>query len=64
MSIEKEWFGFVVNCDGCSDYYTHDIPEDFIGAIDAVKSYGWKMRKDDDGAWEHFCPECAKARLM
>ena len=58
MSIEKQEWGFYINCDGCSEYYMHDIEGDFLGAILAVKEIGWRLRKDKDGNWEHFCPMC------
>lgn len=59
--IEKEFFGFVINCDECSNYLNCDVYEDFGGAIQMAKDEGWKIRKID-GEWQHFCPVCAEKK--
>jgi len=56
--IEKEFFGYVINCDKCSNYLNCDVYDDFQGAIDLAKEKGWKIRKDKNGDWEHICPVC------
>jgi len=58
--IEKEFFGYVIECDWCSNFLNCDTYEDFRGAIDMAKDKGWKIRKDEDGEWIHICPVCAE----
>ena len=61
MSIEKAFFGYVVDCDYCSEFLNCDVYDDFKSAIDMVKDKGWKIRKEDD-EWVHICPVCAEKR--
>lgn len=57
--IEKEFFGFIISCDKCSNYLNCDTgTDDFQGAINMAKGRGWRMRKDKDDDWEHICPVC------
>ena len=57
--IEKEFFGFVVECDSCSNYLNCDVEDDFKEAVDMAKDKGWKVKKDQEGDWVHICPVCA-----
>ena len=61
MTIEKEFFGFVVECDRCS-YYENFDTEDFHFVIDELKQSGWKIKKDKYDNWEHICPDCQEKR--
>ena len=56
MTLENVIFGFVMECDFCSEYIDLDT-DDFQEAIDMAKDYGWKIRKVD-GEWVHVCPAC------
>ena len=57
--IKKESFGYVINCDKCSNYLTCDDYDDFQLAIQKAKYNDWKIRKIDD-EWIHLCPVCAE----
>lgn len=48
---------YIVSCDNCGEEID-DAFDDFPAAVQALKTEGWKFRKDDDGKWEHFCPAC------
>jgi len=61
MGLEKEFFGYVMECDSCSNFINLDTYEDFNGAIAMAKDHGWKMEKVDD-EWIHTCPVCAEKR--
>ena len=58
--IEKEFFGFVIECDSCSNFLNCDVYDDFYSAIHMAKDEGWKITKDEDGEWIHTCPVCAE----
>jgi len=60
--ITKEFFGFIIDCDKCSNFLNCDTYEDFRGAIDMAKDEGWKITKDEEGDWIHLCPICAEKR--
>ncbi len=64
MAIEKRFWGFYVTCDGCSYFYTHEVVDDYKGAVAAVKAEGWKFRKDENGKWLNYCFVCAERRMM
>ena len=57
--IERTSLGIDVICDGsrCQEYLTIDS-QDWSDAMEKMRSDGWLSVKDDDGEWEHFCPEC------
>ena len=59
MTLEKDTFGFVMECDSCSNYISLDTDEWFQEAIAMAKDYGWKIRKIDD-EWVHVCPVCVE----
>ena len=61
--IEKEFFGYVINCDKCSNYYNCECSDDFLEAVDMAKKQGWKIRKDKNDDWEHICPVCYQKEL-
>lgn len=59
MTIERmdDAFGFVVNCDFCSDYFEVDT-EYFSEVTQAMRDNGWKYFKDEKGEWTHKCLTC------
>lgn len=59
MTIAKidEAFGFVVNCNFCSDYFEVDT-EYFDEVIQELRNTGWKYYKILSGEWVHKCPTC------
>jgi len=61
MTIEKDDFGFVVNCDFCSDFIEVDS-KDFLDAVQALKDNNWKFSKDENGDWIHECIVCKEIK--
>lgn len=61
MSIERYKDMRIPTCDICGD----TLPEeyDFSDAVQAMKDAGWKIQRNDDGEWEHFCPECREGEV-
>jgi len=50
-----------IYCDGCDEEQEFDGFDghvDFHKAIKEAKEYGWKMYKDKDGEWAHYCIDC------
>jgi len=58
MTISKDTFGMLVECDKCSEYFDVDS-DDFSDAVDELKAWGWKIRKEDD-EWVHVCSSCVR----
>jgi hypothetical protein len=56
--IHKAGGTFVVNCDECTEYLETDT-DDFHDAIAYMKSEQWRVAKNADDEWVHFCPEHA-----
>jgi hypothetical protein len=64
MTIETEGLLVpVMFCDGqgCAQELT-DIHGDgeFMSLVRHAKESNWKITKDADGDWVHYCPECRK----
>lgn len=59
MSIEKfdEGWPWTVTCDKC-DEELETSADDFYGAKDEAKSYGWTSIMVN-GEWENHCPSCS-----
>lgn len=59
--IDKTGNTYTPICDGCGEEL--DIEFDFIDAVYAMKTAGWRQvrptRADMD--WYHLCPACAAA---
>lgn len=62
MTLGRESYNGPIHfcCDECGEIAdTHC--SDFDGALAKVKSRGWRVLRDPDGGWNHFCRDCAKA---
>jgi hypothetical protein len=46
------------SCDDCPETLETD-DEDFGCAWASARSLGWHARKNQQGKWEHECPDCA-----
>lgn len=49
--------GYTLTCDGCGEEFYFD---DFYEAVEFKKEHDWKSKKNKDGNWEEFCPDCAE----
>lgn len=58
--IEKIHSTYKLVCDCCGDYADEDF-DDFYGAVDFKKSYGWKSQRCGD-VWQDICPECQEVQ--
>ncbi len=59
MSIQRSHYEGEITfvCDGCGD--ENDTGEDaFTDALEAMKADGWRNRRDLQGEWGHYCPDC------
>lgn len=56
--IQKQFGVFVANCDECTEYLETEC-EDFLDAIQYMKDEDWRISKNADDEWVHFCPSCA-----
>ena len=54
---------WVLFCDGCSNYMEFEKWQMFQDVIVEARSLGWKVRKNDEEEWEHFCPSCAEGSI-
>jgi hypothetical protein len=58
MTVEREFQGFSICCDSCSDYVEVESPDHNWGDVKAA------IRREDyratltNGVWEHKCPTC------
>lgn len=48
-----------VVCDNCSDYEIFYLT-DWHEVLAEAKVQGWKIAKDAEDKWVHYCPECAQ----
>ena len=55
--IEKNWYGYALQCDCCSNCIDDFV--DFQEAVDYKKAHGWKSAKIGD-EWIDKCPDCLK----
>lgn len=65
MSTEQNRGSIVFICDeiGCGeDFDTGYTTWDY--AKDSVKQEGWYTMPDRYGGWNHYCPDCGKARYI
>jgi hypothetical protein len=61
MSIERQKGKLNFICDHCGAFVEGD--DDFSALWAEAKEAGWRARKrEDDGKWQHQCPDCAGAR--
>lgn len=58
MTVEKEFQGFLVCCDHCSDYVdVHSPGHHWSDVQEAIQSEGYTADKVR-GEWQHTCPSC------
>lgn len=58
MTVEREFQGFSICCDHCSDYVEVDSPDhDWDDVREAIRREGYKAEQVR-GTWEHTCPGC------
>ena len=57
----RDW-GWDVDCDRCPYYENFPDIINFSDLIAELKRQGWKIRKNQDGEWEHICPSCAEGK--
>lgn len=67
--LKKRFWGFYIDCEDCPNFFSYDNSYPFkmdalYLAIEIIKSKGWEIRKNYQGIWEHYCPECALKRMM
>lgn len=63
MTIERQHGLMCLMCDGCDEDLEFFEANEFNVMIADAKSKGWRIRKDDDGDWEHHCPSCQGNRV-
>jgi len=49
----------IVICDNCGE---GRVCDSWADAIDFMNEEGWK-RKQIDGEWKHYCPECQESEV-
>lgn len=57
MANHRIYKNVVFECDECEDTFDTDT-DNFEEAVKAVKDKGWRMFKNKNGDWEHYCSEC------
>lgn len=67
--IKSRFWGCYIDCDDCPNFYSYDAfgsfnKEHFYRAIEIIQLNGWALRKDYQGKWKHYCPDCALKRMM
>lgn len=59
MSLIRSGNTITFQCDGerCNDEYDGDSDQ-FNETLADMKRNGWRVVKDRDGEWCHYCPDC------
>jgi hypothetical protein len=57
MTVERQHGMILFICDNCGEDFDSDTDE-FMEAVTALKDEGWKIAKNEDDDWVHFCPGC------
>ena len=57
--MSKEQKGQLISfyCDNC-DEEKQVASHNFVEAWESAKEDGWRCFKNDEGEWEHICPDC------
>lgn len=56
--ITKTKNGFLVECDGAGCKENFSVFGDYDDLFIAIWAEGWRITKDRDGEWVHFCQKC------
>jgi hypothetical protein len=57
MSFEENDESFLWRCNGCG--LVADFPPlDFWRALSELKARGWKIERDREEGWIHYCRKC------
>lgn len=56
--ITRENNELTFTCDACEAVSEAYDPNDFAEAWTELKDEGWRAFKDENGEWQHRCPEC------
>jgi len=56
--IERDAGFFVVHCDACPNSTEKDTDWGWESMINDIRDEGWKIVRDEDGDYEHYCPAC------
>ena len=59
MITRVDDFEFEVSCTNCGTEEIIDTAGNWGEMIRELKSLGWKVQKDADDEWAHYCPSCA-----
>jgi hypothetical protein len=60
MSFEETKQGFFWTCNTCG-LVAEFPPLDFWRALGELKARGWRIERDSDGDWVHYCSKCKKS---
>jgi GH25 family lysozyme M1 (1,4-beta-N-acetylmuramidase) len=59
VTVQRIGGSVAFSCDGCSET-TDETDSQFGEAWDEARAAGWVSARDEDGEYEHYCPECAR----
>lgn len=57
--IERDGGAVSASCDGCTESHTA-FTGDWQEALAELRQEGWRIRRGEDGEWEHHCPGCVE----
>ena len=52
--------GFSVGCDTCSFFDEFEVGNNWEELISEMKDKGWRMKQNEYGEFEHYCPACVE----
>lgn len=52
---------FEITCTGCDVVENIDSDGDWSRMLRELRDLGWKVEKDADEEWCHWCPECKQS---
>ncbi|MBB3608621.1 hypothetical protein [Rhizobium sp. BK602] len=62
LKVDKPSNRTTLRCDSCQTTFARDDePFDIAATIQSAKAVRWSIERHA-GAWQHFCPACAKSR--
>ncbi len=60
INKDKDTGVFNIICNECHNNIVIDTVGDFKKMLTDIKEKGWRMKPDDQGKWEHYCPDCVR----